>query len=194
MNDFIENIARLVKQFAPQYGIKVYSPIIAQAILESAMGTSDKVFHNGEWRHNYFGLKYKPEVASESFIEIGSEQKPDGSYETTYMLWCKFPNMAYGVKGYFDFISAPRYANLKGVTDPEQYLINIKADGYATSKNYVKNLMDVIERYNLSQYDNSENKNIRLYRVQVGAYSQKSNADAMVKRLKAAGFDAIIKE
>lgn len=31
-----------------------------------------------------------------------------------------------------------------------------------------------------------------LYKVQVGAYSQKANADAMVAKLKKAGFDAII--
>ena len=34
----------------------------------------------------------------------------------------------------------------------------------------------------------------RLYRVQVGAYSDKSNAEAMLKRLKAAGFTGYIKE
>lgn len=33
-----------------------------------------------------------------------------------------------------------------------------------------------------------------LYRVQVGAYSVKANADAMLKKLKAAGYDAIIVE
>ena len=32
----------------------------------------------------------------------------------------------------------------------------------------------------------------KVYRVQVGAYSQKANAEAMQKRLKAAGFDAVI--
>ena len=32
-----------------------------------------------------------------------------------------------------------------------------------------------------------------IYRVQVGAYSKKENAEAMVKKLKAAGFDAFIK-
>ena len=32
----------------------------------------------------------------------------------------------------------------------------------------------------------------RLYRVQVGAYAKKENATAMVNRLKAAGFDAIV--
>ena len=34
----------------------------------------------------------------------------------------------------------------------------------------------------------------KLYRVQVGAYSKKENAEATVKKLKAAGFDAIIVE
>ena len=32
---FIASIAILVKKYAPRYGIQVYSPIIAQAILES---------------------------------------------------------------------------------------------------------------------------------------------------------------
>ena len=31
-----------------------------------------------------------------------------------------------------------------------------------------------------------------LYRVQVGAYSQKSNAEAMKKRLKDVGYDSVI--
>ena len=36
-------------------------------------------------------------------------------------------------------------------------------------------------------------KNEMLYRIQVGAYSKKENADKIVAKLKAAGFDAIIK-
>lgn len=37
-------------------------------------------------------------------------------------------------------------------------------------------------------------KESKLYRVQVGAYSEKVNAENTVKKLKAAGFDAIIME
>lgn len=33
----------------------------------------------------------------------------------------------------------------------------------------------------------------KLYRVQVGAYSFKANADAMLAKVKAAGFDGYIK-
>ena len=32
----------------------------------------------------------------------------------------------------------------------------------------------------------------RIYRIQVGAFSQKTNADAMVAKLKSAGFDSFI--
>lgn len=156
---FIEQIAEYVKKYAPMYGIKVYSPIIAQAILESASGTSELAVN----AHNYFGLKYKANVASDVYIKVGSEQNPDGSYISSVMKWCKFPNMEAGVKGYFDFISASRYANLKGVTDPQTYLENIKADGYATSHKYVPNLMAVIDKYNLTKYDDeTEVKTMRI--------------------------------
>ena len=51
--EFIQCIAPLVKKYAPQYGVKVYSPIIAQAILESASGESSL----GKIYNNFFGLK-----------------------------------------------------------------------------------------------------------------------------------------
>lgn len=153
---FIEQIAALVKKYAPQYGIRVYSPIIAQAVLESASGTSELARN----AHNYFGLKFKASVTPAYYIKFGSEQNADGSYTSSQMMWCKFPDMEAGVNGYFDFISATRYADLKGVTDPETYLQRIKADGYATSLKYVPNLMAVIEKYNLTQYDTEQGANI----------------------------------
>ena len=38
--EFIEQVAKFVQKYAVQYGIKVHSPIIAQAILESGWGNS----------------------------------------------------------------------------------------------------------------------------------------------------------
>ena len=152
---FIEELARLVKKHAPRYDICVYSPIIAQGILESAKGTSELAVH----AKNVFGLKYNPKQpnrcpsASGTYIKVGSEQNADGSYTSSTMLWQRFDSLEDCVIGYLDFINIPRYANLKGVTDPKTYLENIKADGYATSINYVENLMNVISKYNLTQYD-----------------------------------------
>ena len=150
---FIDDIAKYVQKYAPQYNICVYSPIIAQAILESAMGTSELAKNC----NNFFGLKYKAGRCKTAlptpYEKNGSEQLPDGSYVIKKMYWFQFPDMENGVIGYFDFTNIPNYANLKGVTDPETYLKNIKADGYATSLKYVDNLMAVINKYNLTQYD-----------------------------------------
>ena len=153
-SQFIEKIAAYVQKYAPLYGICVHSPIIAQAILESASGTSElaKV-------HNYFGLKYRENRcpgASGYYIKVGSEQNPDGSYISSAMKWFKFDNMEKGVEGYFDFISISNYAALEGVTDPREYLEKIKAAGYATSLKYVDNLMNVIKKYDLTKYDPQE--------------------------------------
>lgn len=149
---FIEQIAPYIQTFAPQYGICVCSPIIAQAILESASGTSELA----RKAHNYFGLKYRPgrcPTACGIYDKTGSEQNKDGSYTSSAMQWMKFPDMEHGVRGYFDFLNTPNYANLKGVTNPQTYLEKIKEDGYATSISYVSNLQNVISSYNLSTYD-----------------------------------------
>ena len=150
--EFIEKIGAYVQKYAPAYGICVHSPIIAQAVLESARGTSELAVN----ANNYFGLKYKPgrcPTATGSYTKVGSEQKADGTYTSASMQWFVFPDMEACVRGYFDFINNSRYANLKGVTDPGEYLQNIRADGYATSLKYVDNLMAVIREYDLIRFD-----------------------------------------
>ena len=163
--NFIEEIAKYVQTYSIAYGIQVCSPIIAQAILESDSGTSELAVN----AHNYFGLKYKASVASEHYIKVGSEQNANGTYTSSVMKWCKFPSMEAGVKGYFDFISAQRYANLKGIKDPLTYLETIKADGYATSLRYVENVYAVLNKYNLTKYDLVEFGGTKPMRINVHA-------------------------
>ena len=156
MSDFIERIAMCVQRYAPSYSIAVHSPIIAQAILESARGTSELAIR----ANNYFGLKFRAgrcPTCIGIYEKIGSEQNKDGSYVSTSMQWCKFADIEGSVIGYFDFINTPNYANLKGVTDPRTYLENIRSDGYATSLKYVDKVMAVIEKYDLTKYDKEVN-------------------------------------
>lgn len=145
---FIEKIYKSVKKYADKYSIKVYSPIIAQAILESAWGKSELAKYN-----NFFGLKagmsYKGETVN---FKTKEETKTGASYSVNADFRA-FKTVDAGVKGYFDFINTKRYENLKGVTDPKTYLENIKADGYATAVKYVDNVMGVIVGYNLTEYD-----------------------------------------
>lgn len=158
--EFITQVAKYVQKYAPLYDIKVYSPIIAQACLESAYGTSELATK----AHNYFGLKYSSIVSENAaYIKVGSEQNADGSYISSTMKWCSFSSLEKGVEGYFKFLfgrtGVTRYNNLKNITDAEQYLTNIKNDGYATSLQYVNNNMSVIKTWNLTQYDNIKKEN-----------------------------------
>lgn len=153
--EFIDAIAKSVKKYAEQFGIYVYSPIIAQACLESAYGTSELAKN----ANNFFGLKYRQgrcPSACGVYYKIGSEQNADGSYTSSAMQWVKAANLDLGVKCYFEFINISRYSNLKGCTDPYEYLVTIKKDGYATSLNYVENVYNVIKANNLTKYDQKE--------------------------------------
>lgn len=147
--NFIESIATAARKYAPAYGIAVISPIIAQAINESGWGKSTLAAKY----HNYFGMKCGSKWQGKSVNMQTCEEYEVGVLTQIKDNFRVYDSLDEGVKGYFDFISASRYANLKGVTDPRTYIENIKADGYATSSQYVTNLMNVLNTYNLTQYD-----------------------------------------
>ena len=149
--EFIQCIAPLVIKYAPQYNVKVYSPIIAQAILESASGESSL----GKQYNNFFGLKCGTLWTGKSVnLRTGEEYTP-GSYTTISANFRVYDTMEEGVRGYFEFLfrNRTRYNNLIGETDPYEYLVKIKADRYATSSNYVRNVYNVIKSYNLTRFD-----------------------------------------
>jgi flagellum-specific peptidoglycan hydrolase FlgJ len=147
---FVIQIANYVRKYAPKYDIKVYSPIIAQAIHESGWGESSL----SAKYHNYFGLKCGTLWRGKSVNLSTKEEYSAGTLTTIRSNFRVYDNMEEGVKGYFEFIQLARYANLKGVTSPRQYLQNIKNDGYATGSQYVDHTMALINLYNLTQFDN----------------------------------------
>lgn len=186
--NFIEQIAAYVIKYAPQYGIKVHSPIIAQAILESAHGTSDKV----QLGQNYFGLKWREgrcAISNEYFEAETKEQNPDASYKTIISKFCKFKNMEESVIGYFQWTNISAYANLKGVIDPRKYLEEIKKANYATSLTYVEDVMAVIEKYDLTKYDSMEEKGMENTKLRINIHAG-HNPDGKV----ACGAIGFIKE
>ena len=148
-NEFIEKIADCVDKYAYLYGIEVHSPIIAQAILESGWGKSGLASKY----HNYFGLKCGSSWKGKSVNMATKEEYKVGTLTNIRDNFRVYDSMEAGVKGYFEFINTKRYANLKGVTSPEEYVKRIKADGYATSSSYVDNILRVIRNNNLTRFD-----------------------------------------
>ena len=153
-NEFIEQIANCVEKYAYVYGIEVHSPIIAQAIVESGWGKSSLASKY----HNYFGLKCGGAWKGKSVNMATKEEFKVGTLTNIRDNFRVFDSMEDGVKGYFDFINTSRYANLRGVKNPEEYVRRIKADGYATSSKYVDTLLRVIRDNNLTKFDTDVEK------------------------------------
>ena len=147
--EFIQKIAGYVKKYAAAYEIKVCSPIIAQAILESGWGES----RLAKDYHNYFGLKCGTKWQGKSVNLATWEEYEAGTAMVISDYFRIVDNMEEGVKGYFELLQLPRYQNLKGITEPGRYLETIWADGYATSSVYVQKNMELIEQYQLTRYD-----------------------------------------
>ena len=148
---FVLEIAQLVRKYAPEYGVKVYSPIIAQAIHESGWGESSL----GYKYHNYFGLKCGTLWKGKSVNLSTKEEYSAGTLTSITANFRVYDSMEEGVKGYFIFLfdGRTRFDNLKGVTDPRTYLQRIKEDSYATGKSYDENCMNLVDLYSLTQFD-----------------------------------------
>ena len=139
------------------YAVKHYSKhkilpslTIAQAILESSWGKSELAVK----AHNYFGMKWTEGCGCSFYAKTTGEQRKDGSYYKIVAKFRSYKTMNKGLAGYYKFIdSKPWYNNLKGVKSYKKACKLIKEDGWATSINYTKSLIRIIEMYNLTKYD-----------------------------------------
>lgn len=145
---FIETIGPIIQEEAKARGYKVCSAIIAQACIESGYNTSLLSMKY----HNYFGMKCGSAWKGPS-VNMATKEEYNSQLVSIRDNFRCYPDMIAGVKGYFDFISTNRYANLKGASTAQEYLELIKKDGYATSSSYVNTCMNVVTRYGLESFD-----------------------------------------
>lgn len=145
---FIATIVPYIQKEAKARGYKICSTVIAQAIIESKYGESGLAKY-----HNYFGLKCGSSWKGASVNMKTKEEYTVGSLTTISSNFRAYKDMESGVKGYYDFISTKRYANLKTAKDYQEYAIMLKADGYATSSTYVSTLVTTVQKYSLYRFD-----------------------------------------
>lgn len=149
---FINYIAPMIQAEAKARGYKVCSTIIAQAVIEGASGTSSLA----KYYHNHFGMKCGKSWKGKSVNLKTKEEYTVGTLTTIKDNFRVYDSDEQGVAGYFDFISASRYANLKECLTYKQYAEFLKADGYASSSSYVQTLCNTVTRYDLTKWDKLE--------------------------------------
>lgn len=150
--EFIAQIAPIIQKYARAYNYMVVSAVIAQACIESGFGRSTLASQY----HNYFGLKCGSGWYGASVNMGTKEEYTPGTLTSIRDNFRVYLSMEDGVKGYYEFIQYPRYANLRSAKTAKQYLEYIKADGYATAYTYVTTCMRIVNTYDLTKYDTSE--------------------------------------
>ena len=176
---FIQKVAEKVRKYAPLYGISVHSPIIAQAIIESGWGKSGLASKY----HNYFGLKCGSSWKGKSVNMATKEEYKVGTVTNIRDNFRVFDDFDDGIRGYFEFINTSRYANLKGVKNPEEYVRRLKADGYATSSKYVDNIMRVIRDNKLTRFDGNGDGDMKKEELTGKVLSGKEIIDILARRV-----------
>ena len=181
---FIQKVAEKVSKYAPLYGISVHSPIIAQAIIESGWGKSGLASKY----HNYFGLKCGSSWKGKSVNMTTKEEYKVGTMTNIRDNFRVFDDFDDGIRGYFEFINTSRYANLKGVKNPEEYVRRLKADGYATSSKYVDNIMRVIRDNKLTRFDGNGDDDMKKEELTGKVLSGKEIIDILAMRVVAGDY------
>lgn len=176
---FIQKVAEKVSKYAPLYGICVHSPIIAQAIIESGWGSSVLARRY----NNYFGLKCGSSWKGGSVNMTTREEYKPGVITNIRDNFRTYEDFDDGIRGYFEFINKSRYANLKGVKSPEEYVRRIKADGYATSSKYVDTIMKVIRDNKLTRFDGNGDGDMKKEELTGKVLSGKEIIDILARRV-----------
>ena len=164
--DVIKKVGALFTADQKKSGI-LASVSLAQFILESGYGKTELAQN----ANNVFGMKktlsgntWSGSTWDGKSIYTKKTQEDDGTGRlyTITADFRKYPCVEDSIADHSAYLlgamngSKQRYTGLKGCTDYRKAAQIIKDGGYATSTTYVTNLCNIIERWNLTQYDTAE--------------------------------------
>lgn len=137
---------------------------LAQFILESGYGKTELAVN----ANNCFGMKKSLSGntwpgstwdGASIYTKQTKEQNSDGSEYTITADFRKYPCVEDSIADHSAYLlgakngSVLRYAGIAGITDYKAVAQLIKDGGYATDVSYVSKLCNIIEKWNLTQYD-----------------------------------------
>ena len=139
--NYIDEYKNIAIQEMLKYNIPA-SITLAQGILESGAGRSE-LARKG---NNHFGIKCHGWTGRTTYHDDDAQQECFRAYD----------NAVESYEDHSQFLrSKPRYASLFQLdrTDYKGWAFGLKAAGYATNPQYAYSLINIIETYNLQQYD-----------------------------------------
>lgn len=124
------------------------SVVLAQAILESSWGTSDKTLK----ANNLFGIKANSDWSGPT-VTLPTKEHVNGKWINIDAKWRKYSRWSDSLMDHAAFLSKPRYKAIIGNTDYKSVCQELQMAGYATDPTYANKLISVIESNNLTKYD-----------------------------------------
>jgi len=126
---------------------------LAQGILESGSGNSDLA----KYANNHFGIKCTSDWKGKNYFR-DDDQKND--------CFRVYKDARESFKDHSEFLKRKRYSNLFQLdkNDYKSWAQGLKQAGYATNPKYPDLLINTIEKYQLYQYDQSENEKQKIAR------------------------------
>lgn len=157
INNFIQEIAPYAQKAYKELGKVLPSVCIGMACIESAYGTS-KIMRN----HNaYFGQKVGSGKTATKywngkfFTSKTSEEYTVGSHTIIKAAFRAYDSMEQSVFNYYELLNTKLYARVTAGVSYQTQMAQIKQCGYMTSSTEVNSVISLIQKYNLTQYDNT---------------------------------------
>ena len=201
---FVEYVGEVARQDWIDRKIMLPSVVVAQAIKESARGTSELARN----ANALFGIK-KNGWTGKTYIKDATEQKADGSYYTVKNTeWRAYDSWKQSIIDHNTYISTRRVGSqtepnwIKVVGCDNYVLVAQYLQGaqypYASSETYEESLInDYIEKNDLTRFDAVEDElapDGKLWVVQLGAYKSRHNAERFIRRLEGMGVISMLKQ
>lgn len=163
LEEFIVFVGEIAKKDWQERRIMLPSVVIAQAIKESARGTSELARN----ANALFGIK-KNGWKGKVYVKAAKEQRPDGTYYIVdHTEWRAYDSWEESIIDHNNYIATRstdggKTLRYQPVIGCENYILCcqfLKECGYATAIDYDESLVNgYIERYQLFLYDNFDNK------------------------------------
>lgn len=158
---FEEFVGEIAKKDWKERRIMLPSVVVAQAMKESAGGTSELARE----ANALFGIK-KNGWTGKTYMKTATEQREDGSYYTVDCTeWRAYDSWEQSILDHNTYIATRstdggktlRYGTIVGCDNYVLVCRYLQECGYATSRTYTESLInDYIEKYNLTRFDCNE--------------------------------------
>ncbi len=151
---YIAYVAPMAQRASGMYGVPA-SVTIAQSILESGWGGSTLATQ----ANAYFGIKcnasYTPYSTSCYAIATQEYDPATGTYYTVTAQFRQYASVEDSILDHGYFLShSSRYAGAFAYKDnPDQFIREVAAAGYATSPTYASSVINIMVKYNLYVFD-----------------------------------------